>query len=83
MQVVSHSTQIEKKRQSADESQDTLESVASEDDSDDVDDDPVVMEGYLQKKSLHLKKFRKRFIVLQNNHLYCDKNEKCKIKGET
>ena len=33
----------------------------------------VLMEGYLQKQSLHIKQFRKRFIVLKNNHLYCYK----------
>ena len=33
----------------------------------------VLMEGYLQKQSLHIKQLRKRFIVLKNNHLYCYK----------
>eukprot|EP01084_Bolivina_argentea_P300658 518497_1 len=38
--------------------------------------DEMLQQAYLKKQSLHLKKFRKRFIVLKNKHLYCYKNEK-------
>eukprot|EP01084_Bolivina_argentea_P020494 38111_1 len=38
--------------------------------------DQLSMEGYLQKESLHLKQFRKRFIVLKDNYLYCYKTHK-------
>eukprot|EP01084_Bolivina_argentea_P292986 503847_1 len=40
----------------------------------------ITKEGYLMKQSLHLKKFRKRFIILRENHLFCyDNHKKTKI----
>ena len=36
----------------------------------------VTKEGYLEKQSLYLKKFRKRFIILRENHLFCYENHK-------
>ena len=36
----------------------------------------IIFEGYLYKKSKHLKSMRKRWIVLINNHLYSFKEEK-------
>ena len=42
----------------------------------DDDEDDVTKEGYLMKQSLHIKKFRKRFIILRDNHLFCYTNHK-------
>ena len=39
-------------------------------------DNIIRMEGYLKKQSLHLKKFRDRFIVLRENHLFCYEDHK-------
>ena len=36
----------------------------------------ITNEGYLMKQSLHLKQFRKRFIILRENHLFCYTNHK-------
>eukprot|EP01084_Bolivina_argentea_P150534 262882_1 len=36
----------------------------------------ISKDGYLQRKSLIIGKFRKRFICLNDNHLYCYKNHK-------
>ena len=36
----------------------------------------LTKEGYLEKQSLYLKKFRKRFIILRQNHLFCYDNHK-------
>ena len=36
----------------------------------------VTHEGYLQRQSLYLKKLRKRFIILRENHLFCYDNHK-------
>ena len=45
---------------------------------DDVHDDEngVTKEGYLMKKLLYIKKFRKIFIILRENHLFCYTNHK-------
>eukprot|EP01084_Bolivina_argentea_P307875 532213_1 len=42
-----------------------------------------VKSGYLQKQSLHLKRFRIRWIVLKNRYLYCYKDNKCTHLTET
>ena len=52
-----------------------------EDEKKQADDEVVISievkkEGYLDKQSLYLKKFRKRFIVLRENHLFCYENDK-------
>lgn len=36
----------------------------------------IMMTGYLEKQSLHLKQLRKRWIVLKENKFYCFKTEK-------
>ena len=36
----------------------------------------VIKEGYLKKQSSYLKKFRRRFIILRENHLFCYENDK-------
>ena len=38
--------------------------------------DGVTKEGYLMKQSLYMKQFRKRFIILRENHLFCYANHK-------
>ena len=32
------------------------------------------MEGHLQQQSLYLKQFRKRYVILKENHLFCYKD---------
>ena len=47
---------------------------------DDEVNNEIRKEGYLDKQSLYLKKFRKRFIILRENHLFCyDNHKKTKI----
>ena len=36
----------------------------------------ITHEGYLEKQSMHLKKFRKRFIILKGKYLFCYDNHK-------
>ena len=54
---------------------------ADKDETKQVDDKFIInnevrKEGYLDKKSLYLKKIRKRFIILRENHLFCYENDK-------
>ena len=40
----------------------------------------VTNEGYLNKQSLYLKKFKNRYVILRENHLFCyDNHKKTKI----
>lgn len=48
---------------------------ASPEQKDDIDQDDIRREGYLMKQSIHLKAWRKRYIILREHHLFCYKDD--------
>jgi len=41
-----------------------------------INEKKIIKEGWLEKQSRHLKRWRKRWVVLQDSTLYCFKKEK-------
>eukprot|EP01084_Bolivina_argentea_P072906 132341_1 len=42
-----------------------------------VIDNEIIIKGYIYKQSFHLKRLRKRFVILQNECLHCYKDDQC------